>query len=57
MNLKQIDWKTLFDSHDMNLCFQKSLHILTCVFDHHAPIKKLSKKEKSPIDKPRIIIT
>ena len=50
--INQIDWKTLFDSHDMNLCFGKFLHILTCVFDDYAPIKKLSKKEKSLIDKP-----
>ena len=52
--INQIDWKTLFDSHDMNLCFEKFLHILTCVFDDHAPIKKSSKKEKSSIDKPWI---
>ena len=38
----------------MNLCFGKFLHILTCVFDDYAPIKKLSKKEKSLIDKPWI---
>ena len=38
----------------MNLCFEKFLHILTCVFDDHAPIKKLSKKGKSLIDKPWI---
>ena len=50
--INQIDWKTLFDSHDMNLCFGKFLHNLTCVFDDYAPIKKLSKKEKSLIDKP-----
>ena len=36
----------------MNLCFEKFLSILTCVFDDHASIKKLSKKEKSLIDKP-----
>ena len=36
----QIDWKTSFDSHDMNLCFDRFLHIL--------------KKEKSLIDKPWI---
>ena len=52
--INQIDWKTLSDSHDMNLCFEKFLHVLTCVFDDHAPIKKLSKKEKSLIDKPWI---
>ena len=52
--INQIDWKTLFDSHDMNICFEKFLHILTCIFDDHRPIKKLSKKEKSFIDKPRI---
>ena len=52
--INQIEWKTLFDSHDMNLCFEKFLHILTCVFDDHAPIKKLSKKEKSLFDKPWI---
>ena len=34
--------------------FEKYLHILTCVFDDHAPIKKLSKKEKSLIEKPWI---
>ena len=44
----------LFDSHDINLCFQKFLHILICVFDDHAPIKKLLKKKKSLIDKPWI---
>ena len=38
----------------MNLCFQKLLHILTCIFDDHAPIKKLSKKEKYLIGKPWI---
>ena len=38
----------------MNLCFEKFLHILTCVFDDHARIKKLSKKEKSRIGKPWI---
>ena len=38
----------------MNLCFEKFLHILTCVFDDHAPIKKSSKKEKPIIDKPWI---
>ena len=27
--INQIDWKTLFDSHVMNLCFEKFLHILT----------------------------
>ena len=37
----QIDWKNLFDSHDMNLCFEKFFNILTSVFVHHAPIKKL----------------
>ena len=52
--INQIEWKTLFDSHDMNLCFEKFLHILTCVFDDHVLIKKLSKKEKSLIDKPWI---
>ena len=52
--INQIEWKTLFDSHDMNLCFEKFLHILTCVFDDHAPIKKLPKKEKSLIEKPWI---
>ena len=52
--INQIDWKTLFDSHCMNLCFEKFLHILTCVFDDHSPIKKLSKKEKSVFDKPWI---
>ena len=52
--INQSDWKTSFESHDMNLCFEKFLHILTCVFDDHAPIKKLSKKEKSLIDKPWI---
>ena len=36
--IDQIDWKTLFDSHDINLCFEKYLHILTCIFDDHAPI-------------------
>ena len=30
------------------------MHIFTCVFDDHAPIKNLSKKEKSLIDKPWI---
>ena len=54
IEINQIDWKTLFDSQDMNLCFEKILHILTCVFDDHASIKKLSKKEKSLIDKPWI---
>ena len=49
--INQIHWKTLFGSHDMNLCFEKFLHILNRVFDDHAPIKKLSKKEKSLIDK------
>ena len=38
----------------MNLCFDKFLHILTCVFDEHAPIKKLQKKEKYLMDKPWI---
>ena len=38
----------------MNLCFAKFLHILTSIFNDHAPIKKLSKKEKSLIDKPWI---
>ena len=52
--INQINWKTLFDSHDMNLCFEKFLHILTCVFDDHVLIKKLSKKVKSLIDKPWI---
>ena len=52
--INQIEWKTLFDSHDMNLCFEKFLHILTCVFDDHVLIKKLSKKVKSLIDKPWI---
>ena len=52
--INQIEWKTLFDSHDMNLCFEKFLHILTCVFDDHVPNKKLSKKGKSLIDKPWI---
>ena len=48
----QIDWKTLFDSHDMNLYFEEFLNILTGVFNDHAPTKKLSKKEKFLIDKP-----
>ena len=52
--INQINWKNLFKSHDMNLCFQKILHILTCIFDDHAPIKKLSKKEKCLLDKPWI---
>ena len=38
----------------MNLCFQKLLHILTYIFDDHALIKKLLKKDKFPIDKPWI---
>ena len=52
--INQIDRKTLFDSPDRNLCFEKFLNILNSVFDDHAPIKKLSKKEKSLTDKPRI---
>ena len=40
--INQIDCKTLFDNHDMNLCFVEILNILTCVFD--APIKKFSEK-------------
>ena len=43
--INQIDWTTLFDSHDMNLRFEKFLHILTCVFDGPAPIKKLLNKK------------
>ena len=51
--INQSDWKTSFESHDMNLCFEKFLHILTCVFDDHAPIKKLSDyHHKIIIDKP-----
>ena len=42
--INQIDWKTLFDSHDMNLCFEKYLKILTCTFDDNVPIKKLLEK-------------
>ena len=38
----------------MNLCSEKFLNILTCILDDHAPIKKLSKKEKSLIYKPWI---
>ena len=38
----------------MNLCFEEFFHIFTCVFDDHAPSKKLSKKEKSLIEKPWI---
>ena len=30
--INEIDWKTLFDSHNMNLCFDKFLPILTCIF-------------------------
>ena len=41
--INEIDWKTSFDSHDFNF-FQKFLHILTCVSDDHAQIKKLLKK-------------
>ena len=53
--INQIDWKTLFGSRDINLCFEKFLHIRICVFDDHAPpIKKISKKEKSLFDKPWI---
>ena len=53
--INQIDWKTLFGSPDINLCFEKFLHICICVFDDHAPpIKKISKKEKSHFDKPWI---
>ena len=51
--INQSDWKTSFESHDVNLCFEKFLHILTCVFDDHAPIKKLSDyHHKIIIDKP-----
>ena len=50
--INQIDWKTLFDSHDMNLCFEKYLKILTCTFDDNVPIKKLLEKQKSLIDIP-----
>ena len=50
--INQIDWKTLFDGHDMNLCFEKYLKILTCTFDDNAPIKKLWKKQKSLIEIP-----
>ena len=52
--INQSDWKTSFDSHDVNLCFEKFLHILTCVFDDHGPIKKLSNyHHKTITDKPR----
>ena len=53
--INQIDLKTLSDSHDMNSCFEKYLKILTYIFDDNAPIKKLSKKEKSLIDIPWLI--
>ena len=52
--INEIYWKTFFDSYDMNLCFEKNLHILTCVFDDHTSMKKLSKKAKSLIDTPWI---
>ena len=52
--INQIDRKTSFDSPDRNLCFEKLLNILNSVFDDHAPIKKLSKKEKSLTEKPWI---
>ena len=42
--IDQIGWTTLFDSHDMNLYFEKFLHILTCYFDDHAQMKKLLEK-------------
>ena len=38
----------------MNLCFEEFFHMFTCVFDDHAPSKKLPKKEKSLIEKPWI---
>ena len=55
--INQIEWKTLFDSHDMNLCFEKFLHILTCVFDDHAPIKKLLKRRNPLMINHGFIIT
>ena len=42
--IDQIDWKSLFDSGDMNLCLEKFLYILICVFDDHAPIKNNRKR-------------
>ena len=40
--------------HDMNLRFEKFFNTLTHIFDDHVPIKKISKKEKSLIDRPWI---
>ena len=49
--INQTEWKTLFDSHEITFCFENFFNILTCVFDKHVPVKKLSKKEKCLIDK------
>ena len=53
-DLKEIDWDTVFSDckQDVYLSCKTFLDIITKLLDIHAPVKKLSHKEKKTLSKP-----
>ena len=53
-DLKKIDWDTVFSDckQDVDLSYKKFLDKITKLLDIHAPVKKLSHKEKKSLSKP-----
>ena len=53
-DLKKIDWDTLFSDfkQDVDLSYKKFLDKIAKLLDIHAPIQKLSHKEKKSLSKP-----
>ena len=54
LDLKKTNWASLFSEHkqDMNLFYKLFLGEITHLLDIHAPITKLSIKEKKNLEKP-----
>ena len=55
--INQIDWKTLFDSHDINLCFQNFLHIVICVLGTMHQLRNYRKRRNLSLMNHGLIIT
>ena len=53
-DLKKIDWDSLFSDckQDVDLSYKKFLDKITKLLDIHAPVKKLSHKDKKSLSKP-----
>ena len=53
-DLKKIDWDSLFSDckQDVDLSYKTFLDKITKLLDIHAPVKKLSHKEKKSLSKP-----